>query len=61
MSRLWVTSYQPSTLRHDLSRLMTTRGVPALIFLYDKTIARAQRIDEIIGSFNKGEDDSNSD
>ena len=52
---------ESSALRYDLSRLMTTRGVPALKFLYDKTIARAQRIDEIIGSFNKGEEDSNSD
>lgn len=52
---------EAGALRHDLSQLLTSRGVPVLTFHYDKTIARAQRIDEIIGSFSKGEDDSKSD
>ncbi|MEQ8289209.1 MAG: 30S ribosome-binding factor RbfA [Gammaproteobacteria bacterium] len=52
---------ESGSLRHDLSQVLTSRGVPVLTFLYDKSIARAQRIDEIIGSFRKGEDDNKSD
>lgn len=52
---------EAGSIRHDLSQVLTSRGVPVLTFLYDKTIARAQRIDEIIGSFRKGEDDNKSD
>lgn len=47
-------------LRHDLSRMMTSRGVPMLTFLYDNNIARAQRIDDIIDSFHKDDKDSQS-
>lgn len=52
---------EAGSLRHDLSQVLTSRGVPVLTFLYDKTIARAQRIDEIIGSFSKAGDDNKSD
>ncbi len=55
---------ESASLRHDLSRVMTSKGVPALTFMYDKTIAQAQRLDEIISSSSfhtDVEDDPKSD
>lgn len=45
--------------RHELSTLMTSKGVPSLRFKYDESIARAQRLDELIDSVSKHKQDDN--
>ena len=45
--------------RHELSALMTSKGVPSLRFKYDESIARAQRLDELIDSVSKNKQDGN--
>ncbi len=38
--------------RHELSHVMTSRGVPSLKFKYDESLERAQRLTDIIDSVN---------
>lgn len=45
-------------LRHELSHIMQSRGVPSLKFKYDESIARAQRLDDLINSVSKKQDKS---
>lgn len=45
--------------RHELSALMTSKGVPSLKFKYDESIARAQRLDDLIDSVSKHKQDGN--
>ncbi len=44
---------QAGHLRHEISRVMTSKGVPALKFKYDESIERAQRLSDIIDSVSK--------
>lgn len=39
---------QAGHLRHELSSVMTSKGVPVLQFKYDKSIERAQRLTDLI-------------
>lgn len=39
--------------RHELSQMLTTRGVPSIRFKYDESIERAQRLTDIINSVSK--------
>jgi ribosome-binding factor A len=49
---------QAGHLRHELSKMLTSRGVPTLKFQYDESIARAQRLDAIIDSVSKRPDET---
>ena len=44
---------QAGHFRHELSQMMTTRGVPSIRFKYDESIERAQRLTDIINSVSK--------
>lgn len=44
---------QSGHFRHEISRMMTSKGVPGLKFKYDESIERAQRLNDIINSVNK--------
>ena len=44
---------QAGHFRHEISRIMTSRGVPSLKFKYDESIERAQRLNDIINSVSK--------
>jgi len=48
---------QAGHFRHELSRMMTSRGVPSLRFKYDESIERAQRLTDIIESVSHRDDD----
>tara|TARA_R110002072_G_scaffold3149_3_gene23447 strand:- start:102006 stop:102377 length:372 start_codon:yes stop_codon:yes gene_type:complete len=48
---------QAGHFRHELSRMMTTRRVPSLLFKYDESIERAQRLTDIINSVSPGNED----
>lgn len=39
--------------RHEISRMMTSKRVPSIHFKYDESIARAQRLTDIIDSFEE--------
>ena len=51
---------QAGHFRHELSHIMTTRGVPSLRFKYDESIERAQRLTDIINSVSAGDNDSSN-
>lgn len=42
-------------IKTELSKRLTIRKIPDLMFLYDDTLDRAQRIENIINRINKGE------
>lgn len=44
---------QAGHFRHELSQMLTTRGVPSIRFKYDESIERAQRLTDIINSVSK--------
>jgi ribosome-binding factor A len=44
---------QAGHFRHEISTMMTSKGVPTLKFIYDESIARAQRMDELIDTVSK--------
>ena len=44
---------QASHFRHEISHIMTSKGVPKLKFKYDESIERAQRLTDIIDSVTK--------
>lgn len=48
---------QAGHFRHEISRIMTSKGVPALHFNYDEAIERAQRLTDIINSVSHKDDD----
>ena len=48
---------QAGHFRHELSCMMTSRGVPSLRFKYDESIERAQRLTDIIESVSHRDDD----
>jgi ribosome-binding factor A len=50
-----------SHFRHELSQMLTMRGVPLLNFKYDESIERAQRLSDIIDSVSVDKNDSNPD
>lgn len=39
--------------RHEISNLMTSKGVPSLKFIFDESIERAQRLGDLIDSVSK--------
>lgn len=39
--------------RHEISHIMTSKSVPAIKFIYDETIERAHRLDKLIDSVSK--------
>ena len=41
---------QAGYFRHEISHMMTSKGVPAIRFIYDESIERAQRLTDIIDS-----------
>jgi ribosome-binding factor A len=41
---------QAGHFRHELSQMLTSRGVPSIRFKYDESIERAQRLTDIIDS-----------
>jgi len=50
--------------RQEISRMLTSRGVPTLRFKYDESIERAQRLTDIINSVSQSDsqsDDETSD
>ena len=49
---------QAGHFRHELSQMLTTRGVPSLRFKYDESIERAQRLTDIIDSVSVDKDDN---
>ncbi|MCZ6804528.1 MAG: ribosome-binding factor A [Proteobacteria bacterium] len=48
---------QAGHFRHEISRIMTSKGVPSLRFKYDKSIERAQRLTDIIYSVSHSDND----
>jgi ribosome-binding factor A len=44
---------QASHFRHELSKMLTTRGVPTIRFKYDESIERAQRLTDLINSVSQ--------
>jgi len=46
-----------SYFRHELSQMLTSRGVPSLRFKYDESIERAQRLTDIINSVSQGDEE----
>lgn len=46
--------------RHEISSMMTSRGVPSLRFKYDESIERAQRLTDIIDSVSHNLNDNES-
>lgn len=46
--------------RHEISHMLTSRGVPTLRFKYDESIERAQRLTDIINSVSQSNDESSS-
>ncbi len=51
---------QAGHFRHELSRMLTTRGVPTLRFKYDESIERAQRLTDIINSVSKNDEEESN-
>ncbi len=51
---------QKGHFRQELSRMLTSRGVPTLRFIYDESIERAQRLNDIINSVSHRDDDSST-
>lgn len=49
---------QKGHFRHEISRMLTSRGVPTLHFKYDESIERAQRLTDIINSVSTSDDES---
>lgn len=45
--------------RQEISRLLTSRGVPTLCFKYDESVERAQRLTDIINSVSQSDTDPN--
>jgi ribosome-binding factor A len=46
--------------RQEISRMLTSRGVPTLRFKYDESIERAQRLTDIINSVSPSDDEPSS-
>ncbi|HIF50801.1 MAG TPA: 30S ribosome-binding factor RbfA [Thiotrichaceae bacterium] len=42
--------------RHEISRMLTSRGVPTLRFKYDESVERAQRLSDIINSVSQSDE-----
>jgi ribosome-binding factor A len=53
---------QKGHFRQELSRMLTSRGVPSIQFKYDESIERAQRLTDIINSVSQtdSQDDDGS-
>lgn len=51
---------QKGHFRHEISRVMTSRGVPSIRFKYDESIERAQRLTDIIDSVSHSDDEASS-
>ena len=51
---------QASHFRHEIARMLTTRGVPLLRFKYDESIERAQHLTDIINSVSHSDNDTSS-
>ncbi len=51
---------QAGHFRHEISRMMTSKGVPSLRFKYDESIERAQRLTDIIDSVSHNYSDKSS-
>lgn len=49
---------QAGHFRHEISRMLTSRGVPTIRFKYDESIERAQRLTDIINSVSQKDDDT---
>ena len=49
---------QKGHFRQELSRILTSRGVPTLLFKYDESIERAQRLTDIINSVSHNDDET---
>ncbi|MBL1140725.1 MAG: 30S ribosome-binding factor RbfA [Proteobacteria bacterium] len=49
---------QKGQFRQELSRMLTSRGVPTLRFKYDESIERAQRLTDIINSVSQTDSQS---
>ena len=43
--------------RQEISHMLTSRGVPHIEFKYDESIARAQRLTDIINSVSQNDDE----
>ena len=48
---------QAGHYRHEISRAMTSKRVPSIGFKYDESIARAQRLTDIIDSVNPSDNE----
>lgn len=46
--------------RQEISRMLTSRGVPTLLFKYDESVERAQRLTDIINSVSHNDDASDN-
>jgi ribosome-binding factor A len=49
---------QKGHFRQELSRMLTSRGVPSIQFKYDESIERAQRLTDIINSVSQTDSQS---
>jgi ribosome-binding factor A len=51
---------QKGLFRQEISRMLTSRGVPSLRFKYDESVERAQRLTDIINSVSQSDNEPSS-